>query len=105
MSVENSQARTFYEPEAIRGGLSVRQLDRQISTQFFERTVRSKNQATMLARGQEARPEEDQRIGEAWPDDLEPDRKPVCAGVSIASSASHPRMHGRSIGASFRSAA
>jgi predicted nuclease of restriction endonuclease-like (RecB) superfamily len=58
MSVENPQARAFYESEAIRGGWSVRQLDRQISTQFFERTMRSKNQAAMLARGQEARPED-----------------------------------------------
>jgi len=58
ISVENLQARAFYESEAIRGGWSVRQLDRQISTQFFERTVRSKNQAAMLARGQEARPED-----------------------------------------------
>jgi predicted nuclease of restriction endonuclease-like (RecB) superfamily len=34
------------------------QLDHEISTQFFERTVRSKNQAAMLARGQEAQPED-----------------------------------------------
>jgi predicted nuclease of restriction endonuclease-like (RecB) superfamily len=58
ISVENPQARALYEAEAIRGGWSVRQLDRQISTQFFERTVRSKNQAAMLARGQEALPED-----------------------------------------------
>lgn len=58
MSVENPRGRTFYESEAIRGGWSVRQLDRQISTQFYERTVRSKTQAAMLARGQRARPED-----------------------------------------------
>jgi predicted nuclease of restriction endonuclease-like (RecB) superfamily len=58
LSVENPQARAFYETEAIRGGWSVRQLDRQISTQFFERTVRSRNPAAMLARGQEAQPED-----------------------------------------------
>jgi predicted nuclease of restriction endonuclease-like (RecB) superfamily len=58
ISVENPQARAFYESEAIRGGWSVRQLDRQISTQFFERTMRSKNQAAMLTRGQETRPED-----------------------------------------------
>jgi predicted nuclease of restriction endonuclease-like (RecB) superfamily len=58
ISVENPQARAFYESEAIRGGWSVRQLDRQISTQFFERTMRSKNQAAMLARGQETCPED-----------------------------------------------
>lgn len=58
MSVENPLGRAFYESEAIRGGWSVRQLDRQISTQFYERTVRSKNQAVMLARGRKARPED-----------------------------------------------
>lgn len=42
LSVEKPQARAFYESEAIRGGWSVRQLDRQISTQFFERTAHSK---------------------------------------------------------------
>lgn len=58
MSVENSRARAFYESEAIRGGWSVRQLDRQISTQFYQRTVRSKDRSAMLARGQEARLED-----------------------------------------------
>ena len=54
MSVQKPHARAFYEAEAIRGGWSVRQLDRQISTQFFERTSHSKQQAAMLARGQQA---------------------------------------------------
>jgi len=58
MSVDKPQARAFYESEAIRGGWSVRQLDRQISTQFFERTAQSRRQATMLSRGQRARPED-----------------------------------------------
>jgi predicted nuclease of restriction endonuclease-like (RecB) superfamily len=51
MGVEKPHARAFYEAEAIRGGWSVRQLDRQISTQFFERTAHSKQQAALLARG------------------------------------------------------
>ena len=58
MSVEKPHARAFYEAEAIRGGWSVRQLDRQISTQFFERTSHSKQQAAMLARGQKPKPED-----------------------------------------------
>jgi predicted nuclease of restriction endonuclease-like (RecB) superfamily len=58
ISIEKSHARVFYESEAIRGGWSVRQLDRQISTQFFERTAHSKQQASMLARGQKAKPED-----------------------------------------------
>jgi predicted nuclease of restriction endonuclease-like (RecB) superfamily len=58
MSVQKPHARAFYEAEAIRGGWSVRQLDRQISTQFFERTSHSKQQAAMLARGQRPKPED-----------------------------------------------
>jgi len=58
MSVEKPHARIFYESEAIRGGWSVRQLDRQISTQFFERTSHSKRQAAMLIRGRQPRPED-----------------------------------------------
>ncbi|MEW6747861.1 MAG: PDDEXK nuclease domain-containing protein [Planctomycetota bacterium] len=58
VSVENPHARAFYESEAIRGGWSVRQLDRQISTQFYERTARSKRPEAMLARGHEKQPED-----------------------------------------------
>lgn len=58
MAVEKPHARAFYETEAIRGGWSVRQLDRQISTQFFERTSNSKQQAAMLARGRKPKPED-----------------------------------------------
>ncbi len=58
MSVEKPHARAFYESEAIRGGWSVRQLDRQIGTQFFERTSSSKQQAAMLTRGQKPKPED-----------------------------------------------
>jgi hypothetical protein len=52
LSVENSTARAFYEAEAIRGGWSVRQLDRQSGTQFYERVALSKNQAAMLTKGE-----------------------------------------------------
>lgn len=58
MSVDKPLARVFYESEAIRGGWSVRQLDRQIATQFFERTSNSKQQAAMLARGHKPKPED-----------------------------------------------
>lgn len=58
IAVEKPHARAFYENEAIGGGWSVRQLDRQISTQFFERTAHSKRQAALLARGSQARPED-----------------------------------------------
>ncbi len=58
ISVKNTHAREFYETEALRGGWSVRQLDRQINSQFYERTALSKNKAAMLTRGQKARPED-----------------------------------------------
>jgi len=58
MSVPNPRARAFYEAEAIRGGWSVRQLDRQIQTQFFERTSRSKHPDAMLARANRPMPDE-----------------------------------------------
>lgn len=48
LSVENENARSFYEAEALRGSWSVRQLDRQISSQFYERTLLSKNKEGML---------------------------------------------------------
>ena len=56
LSVQNERARTFYEAEALRGGWTVRQLDRQINSQFYERTALSRNKAALLAEGGEARP-------------------------------------------------
>ena len=58
LSIKNKRGRDFYEAEALRGGWSVRQLDRQINSQFYERTALSKNKAAMLTRGQKARPED-----------------------------------------------
>lgn len=51
LSVQDPEARAFYESEALRGGWSVRQLDRQISTKFYERTLLSRNKAAMLRKG------------------------------------------------------
>ena len=51
MSVENEAARRFYEAEALRGGWNVRQLKRQIGTQFYERTALSRDKAAMLRKG------------------------------------------------------
>ncbi|MDA8416567.1 MAG: PDDEXK nuclease domain-containing protein [Betaproteobacteria bacterium] len=48
LSVKNETARHFYETEALRCGWSVRQLDRQINTQFYERIALSHNKAAML---------------------------------------------------------
>jgi len=51
LSVTSEQARKFYETEALRGGWSVRQLDRQINSLFYERTALSRNKARMLTKG------------------------------------------------------
>jgi len=56
LSVKNKNARAFYETEALRGGWSVRQLDRQINSQFYERTALSKNKTAMLKKGGKALP-------------------------------------------------
>jgi predicted nuclease of restriction endonuclease-like (RecB) superfamily len=58
LSVRSPAARRFYETEALRGGWTVRQLDRQIGTQFYERTALSKNKAAMLSKGERRRPED-----------------------------------------------
>jgi predicted nuclease of restriction endonuclease-like (RecB) superfamily len=55
LSVRNEAARRFYESEALRCGWSVRQLDRQIGSQFYERTALSRNKAAMLEQGAVAR--------------------------------------------------
>ncbi len=57
-SVKNNHARRFYETEALRDGWSVRQLDRQINSQFYERTALSRNKAAMLRKGARAEPGE-----------------------------------------------
>jgi predicted nuclease of restriction endonuclease-like (RecB) superfamily len=53
-----AEARSFYEAEALRGGWSVRQLDRQIGSQFYERTALSRNKAAMLRKGADVLPED-----------------------------------------------
>ena len=52
LSVKNPEARAFYESEALRAGWSVRQLDRQIGSQFYERIALSKNKASLLEKAQ-----------------------------------------------------
>ncbi len=52
------EARTFYEIEAQRGGWSLRQLERQMNSMFYERTALSINKAAMLTKGMEVKPED-----------------------------------------------
>jgi predicted nuclease of restriction endonuclease-like (RecB) superfamily len=56
MSARSPEARDFYHTEALRGGWSVRQLDRQINSLFYERTALSKNKAAMLRKGAKPQP-------------------------------------------------
>lgn len=58
LAVKNEHARSFYQAEALRGGWTARQLDRQIQSQFYERTALSRNKAAMLRKGSVAKPED-----------------------------------------------
>ncbi len=56
LRVENPQSREFYQTEALRGGWSVRQLERQIAAQFYERTALLARQNCHAPQGPEAAP-------------------------------------------------
>lgn len=53
ITVRNEVAREFYEAEALAGGWTIRQLRRQIDTQFYERTALSRDKEAMLLRGRQ----------------------------------------------------
>jgi len=56
LSVRDPAARAFYETEALRGGWSVRQLDRQVNSLLYERASLSRNKVAMLEQGALTRP-------------------------------------------------
>src|ERR1700674_2256958 len=56
LSVKNAEARTFYETEALRSGWSIRQLDRQIGSRFYERIALSQNKAAMREKAEHPNP-------------------------------------------------
>lgn len=56
LAVDNEGARAFYEREALAGGWTIRQLKRQVGSQFFERTALSKKKGAMLKKGERAAP-------------------------------------------------
>ncbi len=70
MAVSDPRARAFYESEAIVGGWSVRQLGRQIGTQFYERSLGSKDREAFLSRGRrrgrETAPDADEEIRDPY---------------------------------------
>ena len=49
--LKSNDAFTFYHGEALRGGWTIKQLDRQITSKFYERALLSKNKAAMLTTG------------------------------------------------------
>jgi predicted nuclease of restriction endonuclease-like (RecB) superfamily len=57
-SCKDEKEREFYESESLRGGWSVRQLKRQKNSQFYKRTLLSKNKAEMLKKGEKAEKED-----------------------------------------------
>lgn len=66
----SAEAFDFYHAEALRGGWSVRQLDRQISSLFYERTALSRNKAAVLGRGAQSQPGDALTVEEAVRDPL-----------------------------------
>ncbi|MDR1187794.1 MAG: PDDEXK nuclease domain-containing protein [Bifidobacteriaceae bacterium] len=56
MSVKDAAARRFYETEALRSGWTVRQLNRQIESMYYERTALSRNKAAMLTKSADRKP-------------------------------------------------
>lgn len=58
LSDKNGLARDFYETEALRCGWSVRQLDRQINSQYYERIALSRNKAALLRKADYTEPGE-----------------------------------------------
>jgi len=56
--VDAGLPRSFYETEALRGGWTVRQLERQIDSQFYERTALSRNKVGLLGQGAIAKRED-----------------------------------------------
>jgi predicted nuclease of restriction endonuclease-like (RecB) superfamily len=58
LRLRSAHAVEFYHAEAMRGGWTVKQLERQMNSQFYERTALSRNKAGMLVKGQRRLPED-----------------------------------------------
>jgi len=52
LSVKRPEARAFYETETLRSGWPIRQLNRQIGSQFYERFALSRSNAAMLEKAE-----------------------------------------------------
>jgi predicted nuclease of restriction endonuclease-like (RecB) superfamily len=64
LRLSSEAARAFYEAEALRGGWTERQLSRQISSQFFERTIRAPNRESFLEKGRRPQPDDHMTLAE-----------------------------------------
>jgi predicted nuclease of restriction endonuclease-like (RecB) superfamily len=53
LSIDDAYKRDFYEEEALRGGWSVRQLDRQVNSMLYERVALSRNKGDLLRKAGE----------------------------------------------------
>jgi len=53
MRVDKTEARDFYEREAIEGGWSKRTLERQVHTQYYERSLHAQQPDKMIAEGRQ----------------------------------------------------
>jgi len=56
------EAFAFYHTEALRGGWSVRQLRRQMDSQYYERTALSRNKVAMLEKGAKRQPSDTRAV-------------------------------------------
>ena len=54
LSVRNLASRAFYEAETLSCGWPVRQLDRQVNSQFFERAALTQHKAALLEQGNQS---------------------------------------------------
>jgi predicted nuclease of restriction endonuclease-like (RecB) superfamily len=52
LRLRSGYAVEFYHAEAVRDGWTVKQMERQMNSQFYERTALSRNKAAMLVKGQ-----------------------------------------------------
>ncbi len=66
----SSEALEFYHTEALRGGWTVRQLRRQMDSQFYERTSLSRNKVAMLKDGEIPEPGDEVTADEEIKDPL-----------------------------------
>ncbi len=58
LRLRSAHAAEFYHTEAVRGGWTVKQLERQMNSQFYERTALSRNKTAMLEEGQQRLPKD-----------------------------------------------